>query len=172
MNYRRLAVLTCLASTPVGASVRADIEVNGAVDKPAKWTAASLRTQFAGEVKIIQYTNRGEKHSASCIALSSILHQAGADSQMKMGPGVPPAEKNKSLRLAIVVSSFDGYTASFSLAELLPDLGNTSAWLALDSDGKSLPEGDGHVRLIVPSDKKPARSVRDVAVINVVDASK
>jgi hypothetical protein len=153
-------------------AVDTQIEVAGAVEKPAKWTADTLRKQFAAEIKTIEYTSRGQKHSASCVVLSSILHEAGADAQMKMGPDVPPTMKNHALRLAVVVSSFDGYTACFSLAELLPDFGNTTALIALDSDGKPLPEGEGHVRLLVPSDKKPARSVRDVQTINVVDVSK
>ena len=158
------------------ATVRADpppaVEVTGTVAKPAKWSADSLRKQFAAEIKPIEYSSRGQKHKASCVALSSVLHQAGADAQMKMAPGVAPAMKNHALRFAVVVTSVDGYTACFSLAELLPDLGNTAAWIALDTDDKPLPEGEGHVRLIVPSDKKPARSVRDISSINVVDVSK
>jgi len=166
--------LLLLLTFAMNASGAADtqIDVKGAVEKPAKWTAASLHKQFAAEIKSIEFTSRGQKHTASCIALSSILHAAGADTQMKMGPEVSPAMKNHALRLAVVVSSYDGYTACFSLAELMPDFGNTVAWVALDSDGKPFSEGDGHVRVIVPTDKKPARSVRDVQTIEVVDVSK
>jgi hypothetical protein len=176
-SWRMLTIVLLAMIFPANVvSLAADsppsIEVKGAVEKAGKWTAASLRKQFAAEIKPIEYTSRGQKHSASCIALSSILHEAGADAQMKMGPDVSPAMKNHALRLAVVVTSFDGYTACFSLAELLPDFGNTTAYVALDSDGKPFPEGEGHLRVIVPSDKKPARSVRDVQAINVVDVSK
>jgi hypothetical protein len=167
-----ILLLVAISSGTAANQSLPSIEVKGAIEKPTKWTADSLRKHFTAEIKPIEYTSRGEKHTASCIALYSILHEAGAEAQMKMGPNVPPATKNHALRLAVVVSSFDGYTACFSLAELMPDFGNTTAWVALDSDGKPFPEGDGHVRVIVPTDKKPARSVRDVASINVVDVSK
>ena len=178
MTYRlALMLLLGICCIPMPAIAAADnppmsVEVKGAVEKPAKWTAESLRKQFAAEIKPIEYTSRGQKHSAQCLALSSVLHEAGADAQMKMGPDVAPAMKNHALRLAVIVSSVDGYTATFSLAELLPDIGNTAAWIAFDLDGKMLPEGADHVRLIVASDKKPARNVRDVQTINVVDVSK
>jgi hypothetical protein len=148
------------------------VEVKGAIEKPAKWMADSLRKQFASEIKTIDYTSRGQPHKATCIPLYAVLHEAGADAQMKMGPDVSPAMKNQALRLAVVVTSIDGYTATFSLAELLPDMGNTAAYIAFDLDGKPFQEGDGHLRVIVTTDKKPARSVRDIQSINVVDVSK
>jgi hypothetical protein len=170
-----LLTLTLVLLAGIVPAIAADaglIEVKGAVEKPAKWTADSLRKQFASEVKTIDYTSRGQPHKATCIPLYTVLHEAGADAQMKMGPDVAPAMKNHALRLAVVVTSVDGYTAAFSLAELLPDMGTTAAWIAFDLDGKRFQEGEGHLRVIVPTDKKPARSVRDIQSINVVDVSK
>jgi hypothetical protein len=58
----------------------------------------------------------------------------------------------------------------FSLAELLPAIGNRSAWLALDIDGEELRARDGPVKLIVPQDSKPGRWVHEIATITILDA--
>jgi hypothetical protein len=86
---------------------------------------------------------------------------------LKMDPSADPKLKNHNLRLAVVVEGADGYTATFSLGELMPEIGGKEAWLALDEDGKPLPQR--LVKLVVPADQKPARWVRDVVSITIVD---
>lgn len=88
-----------------------------------------------------------------------------------MDPAADPKDKNFPLRLVVVVTGRDGYVAAFSLAELLTDVGNTDAWLALDLDGKPLPQAHGPAKLIVPADQKPARWVRGIGTIWILDGA-
>jgi Oxidoreductase molybdopterin binding domain len=103
------------------------------------------------------------------VALLSVLQDAGIDTVLKMDPKIDPKIKNYNLRLVVVIHGTDGYTTTFSLAELLPDIGNREAWLALDEDGQALSAKEGPVKLIVPSDAKPGRWVRALDSITVLD---
>jgi hypothetical protein len=80
-----------------------------------------------------------------------------------------PKTKNPQMRLAILVRGRDCYAAVFSLAELLPMVGNRAVWLVLDEDGKPLADSDGPTGLIVPDDQMPSRGVHQVAEIDVPD---
>jgi hypothetical protein len=86
-----------------------------------------------------------------------------------MDPKADPHVKNYNLRLVVVIEGGDGYITTFSVAELLPEIGGREAWLVFDEDGKPLPERDGALKVIVPADQKPARWVRDVTCITVVN---
>jgi Oxidoreductase molybdopterin binding domain len=147
------------------------IAVGGTVDKPGDWTAARLKSDLAADVKSISYTSHGQKHTSSAVPLLSLLKAAGIQTDLKMGPKVDPKTKNYPLRLIVIVQGHDGYTAGFSLAELLPEFGDKEAWLALDADGGPLTESDGPARLIIPSDVKPGRWVHGVGLITVLDGS-
>ena len=118
------------------------------------------------------YTSRGNKVESHCVALYAVLKAAGVEVDLKMSPGTEAGKKNHPLRFAVVVVGRDGYTAAFSLAELLPEVGGRQVYLALDADGKPFAEGEGHMRVISPDDKNLSRWVRDAGTIQVVDASK
>jgi hypothetical protein len=145
------------------------LKVTGTDGTSHNWTAARLKDDLAAEVKAVEYTSRGQKHTAHGVALLAVLKAAGIPAVLKMDPQVDPKLKNLNLRLAVVIRGGDGYTATFSLAELLPDIGGREAWLAFDEDGKPLPNRDGASKLIVPADQKLGRWVRNVTVITVVD---
>jgi hypothetical protein len=146
------------------------VHVGGAIPKASDWTAGQLKAQFAAEIKPITYAGKGESHTCNCVPLLSLLKAAGVQTELKMDPAADPKTKNRPLRLAVVVRGRDGYAALFSLAELLPAIGNRSAWLALDIDGGELPARDGPVKLIVPQDSKPGRWVHEIATITILDA--
>jgi hypothetical protein len=63
-------------------------------------------------------------------------------------------------------------TISISLSELLPEIGNRHAWLAMEIDGHPLPARDAPMNLILPDDVLPGRWVRGVASIDAVDPAK
>jgi DMSO/TMAO reductase YedYZ molybdopterin-dependent catalytic subunit len=86
-----------------------------------------------------------------------------------MDPKADPRMKNSELRLVVGVECRDGYLITFSLGELLADIGNRHVWLALDMDGQPLPQRDGPIRLIVPEDVKPGRWAHAVQAIFVVN---
>ncbi len=114
-------------------------------------------------------TNAHEKKTATYngVLLQELLKEAG----------VPAGEnlRGKALTTCIIVSANDGYQVTFSLAELDEGLGNVQVLVADSGDGKAFdqkPGGEkiGPLRLVVPSDKRPARWVRMVKSIRVVAA--
>jgi len=85
---------------------------------------------------------------------------------------INPAVKNDLGRKYIVVTGTDCYQAVFAMGELDPALGGTdqvtiayAQWI----NGHESPLGsDGFARIIVPGDKAGARSVRNIAHIQVM----
>jgi hypothetical protein len=165
----RLASTTEPSSGAGDASQDKDsLRVGGAVAS-STWSAARLKSQFGSEIKPVQYSSKGRQHTCDCIALISLLKAAGVPMEMKMDPAADPKTKNLALRLAVVVQGRDGYTVVFSLAELMPAIGNRAVWLALDIDGGELPADEGPVKLIVPQDGKPGRWVHGVDAMTILD---
>ena len=137
------------------------VHVGGAVNKPADWTVAKLKEAFVDQLKQVEYTVKGQKHVSTCVPLLAIVQAAE--------PVTDPKHKSYAMRLAIVVGAADRYAATFGLGELMPDVGNHPAWIAIDMDGEPLSGRDAPVKLIVPGDAKPSRAVWGVTRIDIVD---
>ena len=135
--------------------------VGGAVNKPADWTVAKLKEAFAGQLKQVEYTVKGQKHVSTCVPLLAVVQAAE--------PVTDPKHKSFVMRLAIVVIAADRYAATFGLGELMPDVGNRPAWIAIDMDGEPLSGREAPIKVIVPDDAKPSRAVWGVTRIDVVD---
>jgi len=95
------------------------------------------------------------------VSLSSILSRVGT----------PAGESlhGKALALRVQVEAADGYVACFSLAELDAGVGNTDALLVFEQDGKPLAAELGTFRIVVPTDKRAARWVRQVVALKVLN---
>jgi hypothetical protein len=65
----------------------------------------------------------------------------------------------------------DGYQVVFSLTELDAAFGGRNVVLVDRQDGHPLSQKDGPLRLVVGGDKRPARWIREVETIEVVDGS-
>ena len=139
-----LLLLIMAIVQPLQAAPAASLHVAGAVAKPVDWTNAQLSAGQAGPVQTVRYTLKGSTHTAHCVALLSVVEAAQPNFNARI--------KNHRLQFIIAVQGFDGYTADFSLAELLPEFGNHPVWLALDEDGKPLTDESSPVSLIVPDD--------------------
>jgi DMSO/TMAO reductase YedYZ molybdopterin-dependent catalytic subunit len=158
----------------VAASLHADrppdaISVDGCVSKPDDWTVARLKSELSADIGTVSYTTKDQKHTSSAVPLVALLKASGVSTQLKADPTADPKTKHHELRLVVVVQGVDGYVATFSLAELLGELGNRPAWLAFEMDEKPLSATEGPLKLIVPDDQKPARWVHAVRSISVVD---
>jgi hypothetical protein len=130
-----------------------------------------LKSELSADITSITYTGKDQKHTSNAVPLVALLKASGVSTQLKADPTADPKTKHHELRLVVVVQGNDGYTAVFSLAELLGELGNRPVWLAFDADGQPLPAADGPLKLIVPDDQKPARWVHAVRSISVVDVT-
>jgi hypothetical protein len=68
----------------------------------------------------------------------------------------------------VVAKASDGYQAVFSIAEFDPSLADSGIIIADKRDGQPLGEQKRPYRIVVPSDKRPARSLRMLAEIDVI----
>lgn len=71
---------------------------------------------------------------------------------------------NKELAKTLLVTASDDYQIAFSVGELSPDFGNAVILLALETDGKPMPDG---YRIVAQGDKRGARAVHDIVKIEV-----
>lgn len=103
-------------------------------------------------------------HALHCegVALAALLRRAGTM------PATPL--HGRQLARYVRVNARDDYRVVFSLAELDPSLGNTRVYLVDRCDGKPLDAEHGPLRLIAPDEDRPARWVRQVRSISVVEA--
>lgn len=94
------------------------------------------------------------------VRLEDILSRAGVSLDKPL--------RGKALASFVRVTAADQYQVVFGLADLDSTLGHTQVLLVDTRDGKPL-DKDGPLRLLVPGDKRPARWVRNVTMIEVVD---
>ena len=149
---------------PAGAKAKksdASFTISGAVAKPGEWTVERLSKEFAADIKMVEYTLKGHKGQARCIPLLAVLKAT----ELRLNPKV----KNHLLAFVAFVRAEDGYTVSFSLGELQPEVGKREVWIALDRDGHPIPDVDGPVEILVITDEKPARWVHSVSRIVLID---
>ncbi|MCC6265096.1 MAG: molybdopterin-dependent oxidoreductase [Bryobacterales bacterium] len=84
--------------------------------------------------------------------------------------GVPGGTELRGSLLAsyLIAVGEDGYQVVFSLADLDPMFGGNPVLLADKANGKALSGAEGPFRLVVPKDRRGARSVRMLRRIEVV----
>ncbi len=126
--------------------------------KPYELKTAELAKLPRREIKT--KTQHGEAEAVfSGVDVREILKLAG----VKFGD----EGKKANLTSYLLVEAADGYQVVFSMIELEPDFTDKIVLLADKRDGKPLSKEEGNVRLIVPDEKKQARSVRQVVVLRV-----
>lgn len=69
------------------------------------------------------------------------------------------------VRQTVLLTGRDGYTAILALGEIAPEFENKQVILAERMDEQPL--GPGHLRIVVPGDKRGGRGVHDVVRITV-----
>ena len=88
----------------------------------------------------------------------------------KAGAPLGDALRGPNLSKYVLVTAADGYRVVFSLSELDPALGNATAILAVSRDGKALSEKEAPYRIVVAGDDRPARWIRQVVKVELLDA--
>jgi hypothetical protein len=146
--------------------VSTSFDVIGDVTNPQSFNLQSLQA-FTPSTTVQDYfvagssATLGEYNGA---LLWDLLKSAGIE--------VNPSVKNDLDRKYVVVTGTDCYQAVLAMSELDPSIaGSTQATIAygqwVNGQDTSL-AGNGFARLILPGDKKGARSVSNVAQIQVV----
>lgn len=140
------------ASTAADAA-RPGVVVTGDVAKPGRISMATLR-QLPQTAQTVTYG--AEEHRFRGPLLTDVIALAE--------PSFDAANKNDSLRFAVLAVASDGYAAAVTLGEVDAGFGATQSLLALRQDREAL----ALPRLTVPGDLKGGRYVSDVIELRVV----
>ena len=159
-------LIAVLFSTALAAQTAPDASdkliVDGDVATPFTLTVADLAKMPHETASMAEMD--GSKVAFEGVALTEILKKAGVAFGKEM--------RGKALAGYLVVEARDGYQVVFSLGELDPGVGGASVIVADKRDGKELSAQQGPIRLVVSSDKRPARLVRMVERLHVVQLRK
>ena len=108
----------------------------------------------------VVYSAHGKSLRCDGVALADVLRKANA---------LPAEMRGPDLAKVVLIVARDGYRVSFALAEIDPGLGNATAVLATQCDGKPLDENEGPLRLVAPDDVRKARSIRQIEHLYVLN---
>ncbi len=154
-------VLAFLFNLPAIAQTT-EVNIGGDVEKPFKVNTASFSAMKQISVRVT--ANDGRQHEYTGVLLYDLLTQAGAIPNKQL--------KGKALTKYVLVTAADGYQIVIALPEIDPAFTDKTIILASKEDGEDLAANFGPYRLIVPGDKKPARSAMRVVSIDVLTAKK
>lgn len=149
------------AATPgITAPPATALTLGGEVGRPLTLDASALAKMPHVDV---QASVHGVADTWSGVPLHALLQAAG----------VPLGESmhGKNLALYVRITAADGYRVVYALAELDPQFRNEPVILADHHDGKPLDAKEGPLRIIAPTDLRPARWIRQVTRIDVLNAA-
>lgn len=95
------------------------------------------------------------------VTLKSVLEKAGVTFGETM--------RGKRMADCLLVEAADGYRVVIALPELDPAFTDKQIVLAFLRDGKPLVEKEGPYRIVIPDEKRPARWVRQVTTLKIVN---
>jgi DMSO/TMAO reductase YedYZ molybdopterin-dependent catalytic subunit len=134
------------------------ITIEGEVLKPLKLTLKDLEKYPVTEVKAKD--RDGKEHIFKGTLLSVALDSAGVTLGKQL--------RGENLVKYVLITAADNYQVIYSLPEIDPEFTSNTVLLTTHVDGNPLPKGEGPFRLVNPSDKKPARWIREITSIKVV----
>lgn len=140
----------------------AEVAIEGDVAKPFKVDASTFKTMNRVSVKVTDHD--GKQHEYSGVPVYDLLVKAEAVPNNQL--------RGKALLKYALISAADGYQVVVALPEIDPVFADQTVILADKQDGEDLPPNLGPFRLIIPRDKKPARSVMRVTSITIMTAKK
>lgn len=137
------------------------IAVSGDIPKVLALTAADLAAMPRAKATT---SNNGIETVYEGVWLCDILKKAG----VPLGPNL----RGTPLAGYILATASDGYQVVFSIGELDLDMTDNPYLVADMANGKPLFGNDGNFRLVIPKDKRGARSVRLLTKLEVVQLKK
>jgi DMSO/TMAO reductase YedYZ molybdopterin-dependent catalytic subunit len=143
------------------------LRVEGALPQPGTLSQAELEKLGTTTVA---WTSHGQTHQVTGVRLDKVLLHVGF-TPGPMGKDVPVKDKVKGYRAVLVATARDGFQAVFSCAEVMEGMGTTAAFVVWQVDGKPLGPEVGPLRLVVLTDGEPARSIRQLDSLRVLDVS-
>lgn len=130
--------------------------------------APPVTTSVADVAKLPRHTavlnDHGKQINYEGVLLHDLLAHAGVD----FGSGM----RGKQLSTYVAALASDGYEVVYALAELDPTIADSGILIADKREGQPLAANEGPLRLIAPHDKRPARSLKMLQEIDVVQLKK
>ena len=156
-----ISVILAVALPAWSQQATSSISVTGAIAKPFTLTTADLAQMPRAMVTM---SNGGIETRYEGVWMHEILKRAG----------VPLGEalRGKALATYVIAEAQDGYQVVFSVGELDPVMTNAEILVADTSNGKPLFGDNGTFRLVIPNDKRGARSVRMLTKLEIVQLRK
>lgn len=157
----KLALALAFLAPLYAQDVEAKLTISGDVTHPLTLTKADLAKMPRTTVTVKNEGNgEGTETTYEGVLLYDILKQAGAplDKQL-MGKG---------LASYVLAEARDGYQVVYTLTEIDPSFTDNKIIVADTINGKPLFPYQGPLRIVVPGEKKGARSLRMLEKITVV----
>jgi len=151
-------ILLCLLFACSQASSQITVRAN---DKTVKLDANSL-ADLPRQIAVLN--DHGKQVNYEGVLVHDVLVRSGVD----FGTGL----RGKQLSTYVVATGSDGYQVVYALADFDPSITSSAIILADRRDGKPLDDHEGPQRIVVPQDKRPARSLRLLKEIDVVQLNK
>jgi DMSO/TMAO reductase YedYZ molybdopterin-dependent catalytic subunit len=108
----------------------------------------------------VTMTDEGAETKYEGVLLYDVLKKAGAPLDKQLA--------GKGLATYVLAEAKDGYQVVYALAEIDPAFSHYQILVADTVNGKPLFDYQGPLRLVVPGDKKGARSIRMLEKITIV----
>lgn len=156
MRIATLLLVSLAAATPAAAQ-RAPLNLTGEVRRPGPRDTTAL-ARFGTDT--LTHTVRGAPALFRGVRLWRLLQDAGL--------ATDSAIKSDALRKVVIATARDGYRITLSIGELDPSVGATPVLIAWERDGQPLPGDRGPYQLVIPSDRRPARSMYQLERLEVV----
>lgn len=163
-----LCLVICALALLLGAPILAN--------DAAPTTAAEVQIRVAGQVLPL---NASVLAGLPHIDVTAAAHDEApstwrgvslVDLLLRAGVALDKPLRGRDLASFVRVTAAGNYQIVFALSDLDPTLGHGQVLLVEQRNGKPL-DKDGPYRLLVPGDKRPARWVRNVTSIEVVDGA-
>jgi DMSO/TMAO reductase YedYZ molybdopterin-dependent catalytic subunit len=135
--------------------------VTGAVAQDLKLSLDDLKRMPRKSVSTMDRDD--QMHQYDGVPIGALLAKAGVPQGATL--------RGKSMALTVVAEGSDGSKAVFSVAELDDDFAAETVLIVDSSDGQPLGADQGPLRLVVPGDKRQARSIRMLKSLTVVNLS-
>ncbi|MBV8834563.1 MAG: molybdopterin-dependent oxidoreductase [Acidobacteriaceae bacterium] len=131
-------------------------------DKPAVTVTAGDLTQIPRHKVVLN--EHGTRIPYEGVLLHDVLARGGAPFGNEL--------RGKALSSYVLATAQDGYQVVYTLTELDPAFVDSEILVADRRDGKPLDEKEGPFRIVVPGEKKPARSLRMLERLQVTQVRK
>ena len=150
-----LAALQAQTATP-----NATLRITGAVNTSLNLSVGDLKSLPRKTLSVVNPHNK-KTEAYEGVPLEELLHKAG----------VPHGEqlRGPAMAMYVIAEAEDGYRVAFSLAELDSGILDSEIIVADTMDGSPLPPKEGPFRIVAPHEKRPARWVRMLKSITVMN---